>query len=60
MKHLEMRGKLKEKFEKKVFAPLKFWELPEEPEPTKYHGFAYGPGEEMPDEVDFFGGGNWY
>jgi len=60
MKHLEIRGKLKETFEKKVFAPMKYWELPEEPEPTKYHGLTYGPGEEMPDEVDFFSGGSWY
>lgn len=60
MKHLEMRGKLKENFEKKVFAPMKYWELPEEPEPTKYHGFAYAPGEPMPDEVGYFGAGSWY
>ena len=60
MKHLEMRGKLKENFEKKVFAPMKYWELSEIPEPTKYHGFAYAPDEEMPDEVGFFGAGSWY
>lgn len=60
MKHLEMCGKLKENFEKKVFAPMKYWELSEEPEPTKYHGFAYAPDEKMPDEVNFYGAGAWY
>ena len=60
LKHLEMRGKLKECFEKKVFAPMKYWELSEIPEPAKYHGFAYAPDEEMPDEVGFFGAGSWY
>jgi epoxyqueuosine reductase len=61
MKHMEKRGKVKNKFiAKPVFSDQKPWEFPEKPEAVDHHGFIYDPDEDKERKADAKGATTWY
>ena len=60
MKHLENRGRLKNKFENQVFASQKYWELSDEPAPNDHQGFIFDPDNDNGELTPFQQAPSWY
>lgn len=61
MKHMEKRGRVKNRFRvKPVFSEDKPWELPEKPEPATHHGFIYDPEADKDRNAETKPGTTWY